>query len=137
MTDRNRPPRWSAGQGLVRAALAGSATALVLAVGLGLVAAFFPTVVFHLFLRFFISFGVGWLLVQVVERYAGATGWPFTLLAVALSFVVMFSNFVAFALHATLPSGPPPSGTSLFMFVTMNVVALAGILVAVRVTRGE
>jgi small-conductance mechanosensitive channel len=122
---------------LLKAVAAGSAAALLLAAALGFLAAFFPTVAFHLLLRFFISFGVCWLLVQVVERFGGATGWPFTLLASTLSFVVMFSNFVALAIHAPAPSGATTTGTGPFMFAALNVIALAGILTAVYFTRED
>ena len=138
MNDRRRPPTWTLGRGMFCATLAGLAAGLLLAAGLGLVAAFFPTIVYHLLLRFFISFGVGWLLIQTVERFGGATGWPFTVLAVALAFAVMFSNFAASALHPLATGNPAPNTSGLlFLFGLLNAVALAGILLAAYTTRTE
>ena len=122
---------------MIRAALAGALAAAMLAGVLGLIAAFAPTVIYHPLLRFFIAFAVCWLIVQVVERFGGASGWPFTALAVVLAFAVMFSNLAATALHSPQPGGMSPSSAGSFAFLMINFTALGGILAAAWFARDE
>lgn len=122
---------------MIRAALAGAVAAAAMAFVLGIVAVFAPTVIFHPFLRFFISFAVCWLLVQVVERFGGASGWPFSTLAVVLSCAVMLSNLAATAMQSSPTSGSSTAGAGQFAFLMINLTALGGILVAAWYTRDE
>jgi hypothetical protein len=115
----------------VRGAAAGLVVALVLAGALGLTTVAAPTIVYHLVLRTVIAFDVCWLLLKTVEHFGGASGWPFTTIAVIFALLVMFSNFAATILTAAPPPPGVRSATALGTFLALNLMTIVGIALAV------
>ncbi len=122
---------WTTERGMAKAALAGSGVAIVLAALLGVLAAHVPTMIYHIILRTAISFGVCWLLLRTVEYFGGATGWPFTTIAVVLSLLVMVSNFAVTAWASGAPAAKPPTTATVGVFIALNVLSIVGVWLAV------
>ncbi len=104
--EARREVAWTPLRGLVRGALHGLVAAVVFGALLALLAAYVPYMIIPWWLRVPLAFGVACLLFKVVQRGAGMGGWPCTVLALALTGLVLVSNHVVFALQGV----PDPSG---------------------------
>lgn len=95
----SEPEEWTPGQGLVRAAVWGTGTAIFLAALLAPVAWFAPVVLTTLLVRIVLGIVLVAILLGVAQNTAGFTGWPVTALGIILSGLVLASHHVVFALH--------------------------------------
>ena len=90
---------WSPRKGLVRAAVWGTMTTLLVAALLAPLALYAPGLLIDLLLRTAVAFVVAWVLLGVVQRAAGMVGVHCSLLAVGLTLIVLLSHHLIFAVH--------------------------------------
>lgn len=93
---------WSPAIGLRNAAVRGGVVAAILTVLLIPVSMYLPYMTIPWLLRAPVTVGVAWLMFKVVQDAAGMAGGPCTVLALALTFVVMLSQHLVFAVHGVL-----------------------------------
>lgn len=90
---------WTPQIGMRRAIIRGALVAALLVIATGLLAWFLPTLVLYTLLRTFLALAIVWLLFTVVQDAAGFVGGPISAIAIALTFAVLLSHHIIFAIH--------------------------------------
>ena len=103
--ERTAEPEWSPAIGFRRAVIHGALAAIVLSLLLAPLAAYLPYMTLPWVLRTPLAFGLAWLLFLFIERAAGYMGPALILLALLLTFAVLGSNHIVFALKGVPSSG--------------------------------
>ena len=99
--DPNVRDDWTPAAGLRNAALRGVLVAGVLASVFAVLAATLPVVLLITALRTAFVFGVAWVLLRCVQRFAGMCGPACTALGLVLTFAVFLSNHLVWSIVGT------------------------------------
>lgn len=96
---------WSPAIGLRNAAIRGTVVAAVLSLLLVPMSIYLPYMTIPWLLRTPITFGIAWIMFRVVQHSAGMAGPPCTALALVLTFGILLSQHLVFAVSGVLDLG--------------------------------
>lgn len=126
--EANTANDWTPARGLARGAGHAMIAVVPLVLLTGLVARFAPPILLDMYLRCASGFFITLILLVVIQRAAGMTGWPCTALAILGTLVVLLSHHVVWAISGVPTTHGPIGGLAWLAPMTLLVTNwLAGL----------